>query len=170
MTAVVDLVLPFPPSANRYWRSAPGRGMVPSSEALEYKRRLAILLGGRLPLVGKIRGTTYVHRPRAVGDLKNVDKVLDDAVEGFLWLDDKQIVDWRMVLLDERPGGLVRIHAEGERFALPEEAHAHREAKVARNEKRKATVKKNRAAKELTQIDQLTRRATPASYPAGRKP
>ncbi|RKH12799.1 hypothetical protein D7V97_07475 [Corallococcus sp. CA053C] len=34
----VRLVLPYPPSANAYWTPSRGRGLVPSGEALAYRR------------------------------------------------------------------------------------------------------------------------------------
>jgi hypothetical protein len=38
---LIALVLPFPPSVNRYWRVSPrGRGVLLSKEGREYRRRV----------------------------------------------------------------------------------------------------------------------------------
>ncbi|WNZ64194.1 hypothetical protein QEG98_11265 [Myxococcus sp. MxC21-1] len=55
--AEVRLVLPYPPSANDYWRPAKGRGLVPSDEAKAYKARVAQVaaLARVQPLHGPVR-------------------------------------------------------------------------------------------------------------------
>lgn len=113
------LVLPYPISANRYWRSVRlGKGpaarmaMVPTSEAKAYRdevAKIAIAAGVR-PLEGRVHFTLalYPQRPQDWAkraqrnpdtwdddvrciDLLNADKVLCDALNGIAWLDDKQI-------------------------------------------------------------------------------
>jgi hypothetical protein len=44
---LIALVLPFPPSVNRYWRVSPrGRGVLLSKEGREYRRRVRLQLVG----------------------------------------------------------------------------------------------------------------------------
>lgn len=113
----VRLVLPYPVSANRYWRSFVPRGAsraitCVSDEAKAYKRdvlKLA-LTAGVTPIRGRVRVVIelYPHRPldwskRARKDpdgwadsvqcldLDNARKVLNDALKNIAFEDDKWI-------------------------------------------------------------------------------
>lgn len=147
--AEVRLVLPYPPSANAYWRAAPGRGLVPSSEATAYKAAVAraAALARVQPLHGPVHLTLTVYRPRRVGDLDNTLKVLHDALNGVAWLDDEQVVHLEATREDDAARPRVEIHATAERFATREEAAAHRRARAERSRKARATRNRNRAAK-----------------------
>lgn len=128
----VTLILPYPPSANRYWRTAivGGRAQTyPSAEAKAYKaavRTLALQAGLRQPLAGRIalhvhlypqRPQDWARRQRRAPqtwdddvrciDLGNCEKVLSDALNGVAWLDDKQ--HRRIVLQREEPDGDARL-------------------------------------------------------------
>lgn len=89
--------LPYPPSANRYWRTtARGRHVItyPSEEAKAYKAtvsRLGAALGLR-PTSAAVELRLEVYRPRRVGDLSNRIKVLEDALKGIAFDDDDQVV------------------------------------------------------------------------------
>jgi len=111
----VTLVLPYPISANRYWRPVRiGKHItiVPTTEAKAYRHEVAVLarkagvyiLQGRLALAVQL----YPHRPldwakRARKDpdywadtvqcidLGNCEKVLSDALNLVTWHDDKQL-------------------------------------------------------------------------------
>jgi crossover junction endodeoxyribonuclease RusA len=89
----VKLTLPYPPSANRYWRSCRGR-VVPSTEAIAYKRSVGLLCrAARAPkLSGDVVVTVEVFRPARRGDLDNRLKVLLDALRGYVFDDDDQVV------------------------------------------------------------------------------
>lgn len=122
----VSIVLPYPVSANRYWRSfaVGGRAIVTlSPEAKAFKQEvqwLAANAGVRKPLTGRIdlQVQLYPKRPLDFAkrcrkdpdgwedgilcmDLGNCEKVLCDALNGIAWVDDKQIR--RMLLLRESP-------------------------------------------------------------------
>lgn len=118
---LVELHLPYPPSANRYWRTrviTPASG-VPivstyvSSDAKAFKETvgwLARKAGVRSPLPGRIEIAYALHpklpqdwRTRArkdpIGwedtvqcmDLDNAQKVLIDAMKGIVFEDDKWV-------------------------------------------------------------------------------
>lgn len=94
MSKMLVHCLPYPPSANRYWRIFRGRP-VTSSEARLYKANAKVSLSARCfePLSGPLSLFVGVYRPARRGDLDNTLKVVLDACNGFLWNDDSQIVD-----------------------------------------------------------------------------
>lgn len=108
------LVLPYPPSANAYWRSIVIKGSVRvlvSKEAKEYKER-AGMIARRLfqkPLTGAIGMQLRVYRPEKRGDLSNRIKVLEDALCGIAYEDDSQIVEIRAYRHDSPRDGKVEV-------------------------------------------------------------
>lgn len=100
------LTLPYPPSANRYWRTVGGRVLV-SAEAREYKRRTGweALARGAAPVAGPVMVTLRVYRPRRRGDLDNAIKILLDSLCGIAFEDDSQVVELHAFQYDdpERP-------------------------------------------------------------------
>lgn len=118
---MVELLLPYPPSANRYWRTrvVTPRGKEPfvstyvSKEAEQFKETCGWLARGagvRAPLAGRIAIDYTLHpklpqdwRTRArkdpMGwddtvmciDLDNANKVLLDALKGIVFEDDKWV-------------------------------------------------------------------------------
>lgn len=115
---MTTLVLPYPVSANRYWRSFVPKGgkraiVTLSDEAKKYREECgwrARLAGVRSPLQGRVALTLrlYPARPQDWAkraqrnpdgwdddvrciDLGNAEKVLCDALNGIAWVDDKQI-------------------------------------------------------------------------------
>jgi len=119
---VIELTLPYPPSANRYWRTAVvcGRAQTyPSADAKAFKAEVLAIAhraGLRKPLTGRIRLhlELYPHRPQDWAkrarldpltwdddvrciDLGNCEKVLSDALNGVAWVDDKK---HRRIVLD----------------------------------------------------------------------
>jgi crossover junction endodeoxyribonuclease RusA len=128
------ITLPYPVSANRYWRSFVPRGSsravtVVSDEAKDYRRTVALLAkqqGMRLPLDGRVELTLrlYPARPQDWAkraqrdpdhwdddvrciDLGNAEKVLSDALNGIAWIDDKQLR--RIVSERCEPDGEARV-------------------------------------------------------------
>lgn len=94
----ISLTLPYPPSANAYWRSVVIAGRVRvllSSEARRYKKAVAKYAASvvRAPMLGPLRLTLTVYRPRRAGDLSNRIKVVEDALNGVCYVDDSQIVE-----------------------------------------------------------------------------
>jgi crossover junction endodeoxyribonuclease RusA len=97
---MIELTLPFPPSANRYWRSrVMGRGKKAfvstyvSAEAKQYKQQVAAEAAGLVspPLTGPVEVHVDVYRPKRIGDLDNYLKVTFDSLIGIAYDDDKQI-------------------------------------------------------------------------------
>lgn len=112
----ITITLPYPISANRYWRPVPiGKHItiVPTSEAKAYKRdvaKRAMVAGVRSPIAGRVsvHVQLYPARPqdwakRAAKDpmgwddtvrcldLDNARKVLYDALKGIAFEDDDRI-------------------------------------------------------------------------------
>lgn len=128
----ITLTLPYPPSANRYWRTAVvcGRAQTyPSADAKAYKVEVygrALEAGIRKPIAGRIslHVQLYPQRPQDWAkrarrdpltwdddvrciDLGNCEKVLSDALNGVAWADDKQ---HRRIVLDRmEPDGEARV-------------------------------------------------------------
>jgi crossover junction endodeoxyribonuclease RusA len=90
----MKITLPFPISANRYWRNVNGR-MVRSREATIYKQEVGWLCAaaGLEPLAGSVRVTLDFYRPAKRGDLDNLLKVCLDSLNGWAYADDQQIVE-----------------------------------------------------------------------------
>ena len=88
--------LPFPPSANRYWRTTV-RGSRPvtykSNDARVYLKDVAArcMVDRVRPLDGPVAVDIVAHFPTKAGDLDNILKVLLDSLEGFFYQDDKQV-------------------------------------------------------------------------------
>lgn len=116
MIRPIVLILPYPVSANRYWRPVAFGGrmaMVPTKEAKAYKASVAEIAraaGLHLPFEGRVlldiklypqQPQDFAKRARAnpdywdddvrCMDLGNCEKVLEDALNGIAYLDDKQI-------------------------------------------------------------------------------
>lgn len=119
---MIELVLPYPVSANRYWRRYLPKGhrspvTTLSSEARFYKRdvgKIAQLAGIERPLCGRLK-FEYALSPKCPKDaarrmkrdpgswddsvqcidLDNAQKVLIDALEGIAYPDDRMI--WKIV-------------------------------------------------------------------------
>lgn len=86
------LELPYPPSANRYWRKTKTGRIYVSEDAKAFKSAVAELCHGMKPVTGDVAVEVRVFRPRKSGDLDNTLKVTLDALRGFAFVDDKQVV------------------------------------------------------------------------------
>jgi crossover junction endodeoxyribonuclease RusA len=106
------LILPFPPSANRYWRSVPGRGVLLSAEARRYKEDagMVALAAGVRPVDGPVALTVTLYRPAKRGDLDNRIKVLLDALGGGIaYRDDSQVVELHAYRRDDAANPRVEV-------------------------------------------------------------
>ena len=94
------VMLPYPISANRYWRNFRGR-MVVSSEAKAYKKQVIWTFDalGITPASNDVALSIKLHpklttkgvASRTLIDLDNCIKVCLDALQGVLYVNDKQV-------------------------------------------------------------------------------
>lgn len=99
---MIQLALPYPVSANRYWRAYRNR-TVRSDEATAYRRRVleAAVAAGMRPVLEHGVRVDLVLRPKLTKrgeaskvrlDLDNCIKVALDALIGIAYEDDRQVV------------------------------------------------------------------------------
>lgn len=130
---MIHLVLPYPVSANRYWRTyslGKVRHVITlSAEAVAYKKEVATIAAGRglrVPYEGRVHVNLwlYPHRPKdwekryaadpihwedsvRCLDLDNARKVVYDSLIGIAYIDDKQI--WGDTATRMTPDGVGRV-------------------------------------------------------------
>jgi crossover junction endodeoxyribonuclease RusA len=98
----VVMVLPYPPSANDYWRTTRTGRVFVSKDAARYREIVKTICTGITPMAGDLFVSYRVYRPQKSGDLQNRAKVLDDALNGIAWGDDKQITKIEMERFDDK--------------------------------------------------------------------
>ena len=108
--------LPYPPSVNRYWRTARGRFYI-SAEGKLFRERVRLLLADRNTptLSGRVAVRVTVHPPdKRRRDLDNVLKALFDALQhAGVFEDDSQIKRIEASMEDTpTKGGRVEVVAE----------------------------------------------------------
>lgn len=123
----MKLILPYPVSANRYWRSFVPKGWTRavvhlSDDAKAYKREagwIAKAAGCRTPLAGAIElRVKLVPKNRVCMDLDNALKVTLDALKGIAYADDDQV--WKLTACRAEPdGGDARVEVEILALQLP---------------------------------------------------
>ena len=109
----MKITLPYPPSANRYWRHYNGR-TVKSREASDY-----IEVAGWTARAAGVRPTSkpvavwaIFYRPRKAGDLDNRIKILLDAMEGIAYDDDRQVIELHAKLADDKDNPRVEFEVK----------------------------------------------------------
>lgn len=112
-----ELTLPYPPSANRIWRTGRGKRTYLAPEATAFKAGV-----DRLARQARVQCSTlpievhlYFYRPRRSGDLDNRIKVVFDALNGIAWHDDKQVCVLKAWRFDDKdnPRAVVSWRAAG---------------------------------------------------------
>jgi crossover junction endodeoxyribonuclease RusA len=112
-----EIVLPYPPSINHYWRRVGPRTLI-SREGRRFRQRVMAVLAARgvQPLQGPLAVEVEVYPPdNRRRDIDNVQKALLDALQhGGAYLDDSQVVRLAIVKREPVDGGktLVRIRNE----------------------------------------------------------
>lgn len=99
----LTLTLPWPPSANRYWRH--NRGIIHRSEnAVNYIEVVGgICLEKRIrPVECPVAVSIQAYRPARRGDLDNSLKVTLDSLRGFAYKDDIQIIELHAYRHDDK--------------------------------------------------------------------
>lgn len=107
------ITLDVPPSANKYYRHVDGR-VLRSREANEYKQMVGWLCNtaGMTPIDGAVRLTLRVYRKRKQGDTDNYLKVCLDALQGFAYNNDSQIVEIHAYRYDDPSCPRVEVEVE----------------------------------------------------------
>lgn len=107
MTEPIKLTLPYPPTANHLFitvmmKNRPVR--VPSGEAKKFKKSVGIICQTERirPLSGEVAIELKVYRPRRVGDIDNTFKATLDALKGYAWNDDAQVVEIHGYRFDDK--------------------------------------------------------------------
>jgi crossover junction endodeoxyribonuclease RusA len=125
----MKLVLPYPVSANRYWRTVvnkrTGRAMTfVSKEAEAYKQEVGLkarVAGCRVPMRGAVElRVKLVPKNGICMDLDNCLKVTIDALKGIVYGDDAQV--YRIVAerhLPDPNGARLEIEAVALDMGLP---------------------------------------------------
>lgn len=106
---IVRMILPIPPSSNRYWRTSKEGFTFVSTEAKDYKRRVAFIAGLDTLIYSEVSVTLRIFRERRAGDLDNKLKVLFDSLQGVVIADDKQIVEIHAFRFDDRKHPRVEV-------------------------------------------------------------
>jgi len=156
---VVQITLPVPPSANRYWRHAKGRTYV-SADALAYRHTVQCwwwAKTGRVMQQGDVVVEVGWYREAKRGDLDNRIKQLFDALRGLAWVDDKQVACYLTYRLDtepERPRVDVTVWALGGSESDPTGVDLGRSRMI-------AAISKLRQSRPTSQPKHLRKRARP---------
>lgn len=109
------VVLPYPPSVNRYLRFTTKGYAYQTKEAVAYKQgaKLRAYSQGMRPVrKGEVGLIITVYRPRKTGDLDNHLKVLLDSLNGVAYTDDKQVAEIFISRLEDtaNPRVVVRVY------------------------------------------------------------
>lgn len=102
------VVLPYPPSSNRYWRTCKGRTFV-SKEANDYKDAVAAVMSRCIPIVNDVEVSLVIYRPAKRRDLDNHLKVLIDSMQGYAYENDSQIRKLTAEMFDRKNDGAVEV-------------------------------------------------------------
>ena len=107
------LELPYPPSANRYWRNFRGRTVI-SAEAQAYRDVVNILARRQYqgnPTESPVAVSMIIRRPARRRDLDNHFKVMLDALQNIIYVNDGQIFRLNAEMIDDkkRPGVTVTV-------------------------------------------------------------
>ena len=106
---MIELELPLPPSANKYWMIA-HNSFVTTPEAKAYKQRVFSSLANKCePLRGEVAINVTVFRPAKRGDLDNYLKIMLDALQGIAYIDDKQIIEIHAFREDDKRNPRVKL-------------------------------------------------------------
>ncbi len=89
---MIKLTLPLPPSANQNY-SHGRNGVYLSPQSRAYRQEVALMLNQLdiAPIEGDVCLTARVYRKRKDQDLGNFNKILEDVLQGYCYLDDMQI-------------------------------------------------------------------------------
>lgn len=106
----MKLTLPYPPSLNNLYATVRGHRVL-SARGRDFESDvLAVCFQMRVrPLSGDVRLSFTAYRPRQVGDLDNLIKIIQDSLKGSAWHDDKQVVEIHAYRKDDKDNPRVEI-------------------------------------------------------------
>lgn len=97
----VNLIVKSPPGVNSLYYSRvvpqkwPNKGFMAirglTTEGQEYKKHVAEVAGGMTPFIGDVAVTLKWYRPRRIGDIDGILKIILDGMSGHIYNDDKQV-------------------------------------------------------------------------------
>ena len=90
----ISLTLPMPPSTNRIWRTS-GQRVYRSAEYVQFLNDVGMTCNiARLPAptAAPVELRMKFYMARTNGDVTNRIKALEDALKGFCYVDDLQVV------------------------------------------------------------------------------
>ncbi|EFB1308695.1 RusA family crossover junction endodeoxyribonuclease [Escherichia coli] len=107
------ITLPWPPSNNRYYRHNRGRTHI-SAEGQAYRDNVARIIKNAMLDIGlaiPVKISIECHMPdRRRRDLDNLQKAaFDTLTKAGFWLDDAQVVDYRVVKMPVTKGGKLEL-------------------------------------------------------------
>lgn len=112
----MTIELPSPPTLNTYWRHVVlGKRVCTllSKDGRLYKQAVAAICReqGIKPISGPLRVDLTWRRPTKAGDLDNRSKAPLDALKGYAFDDDSQIIELHMYRADDKlnPGMTVEV-------------------------------------------------------------
>lgn len=111
---MAELTLPITPSVNHYWTIYRGRPVL-TAKARAYKDEVAWLClrsGLVSPTSADVIVYLDVYRPAKRGDLDGFAKVALDALQGYAYKNDKQIVGLHMRRFDDKKNPRVEVKIE----------------------------------------------------------
>jgi len=105
-----SLILPYPPTLNKLYATFNGRRMLSKNGKAFKANVLSLCMLKRIkPLEGNIAITFTAYRPRKIGDLDNLNKIIFDSLKGSAFYDDKQIVEMHTYRRDDKDNPRVEI-------------------------------------------------------------
>ena len=107
----LKIVLPWPPSINRYYRTFQGRILI-SKDGRKYRARVAQETTGLPMLPGRLAVEIHAFPPdRRKRDLDNIQKALLDSIEHAGLIEDDANIDYLLTIRKHIvPDGSVFIH------------------------------------------------------------
>src|SRR6476620_506431 len=90
---IITVTLPYPPSANRYWRKTKTGRVYVGVDAVKYREDVWALTVREPRLVDPVAVALKFYRPRKSGDLDNRIKILMDALQLNCLQDDSQVAE-----------------------------------------------------------------------------
>lgn len=108
------LRLPWPPSANHLYRPGGGGRRRLSLDVMAFRDRVRAIVWGRQPgnasvSTERLAVALRTHQPTAAGDIANAEKATLDALQGLVFVDDRQVDRLLIVRGEPLTGGAVDV-------------------------------------------------------------